>query len=132
MWQREVTTGRRRAAPTASLPGTFSATLRRRSGTTLPRGRRRLSLAAASIAIVATPALLAVSPSYVQHGGVVSYPVVPAVTERLAAEAEAVRARCGAGAVHAAAGAVSIPVITVCQFSSDPKLPNGATENYSS
>jgi hypothetical protein len=67
---------------------------------------------------------------YVQHGGVVSYPVVPAVTERLAVEAEAVRVRCGAGAVHAAGGAVSIPVITVCQFSSDPKLPNGATENY--
>jgi hypothetical protein len=67
---------------------------------------------------------------YVQHGGVVSYPVVPAVTERLAAEVEAVRARCGA--VHAAADAVSIPVITVCQFSSDPKLPNGATQNYSS
>jgi hypothetical protein len=34
------------------------------------------------------PALLAVSPGYVQHGGVVSYPVVPAVTERLAAEAD--------------------------------------------
>lgn len=53
---------------------------------------------------------------YVQHGGVVSYPTVPAVTERLAAEAEAVRARCGAGAVHAAAGAVSIVV-------RDPSLP---------
>jgi peptidyl-prolyl cis-trans isomerase B (cyclophilin B) len=157
----------------------------RRSGTTLHRGRRRLSSAAASIAIVATPALLAVSPApskaleaeaaaavapclaelpvtakafldvsisgepaghitvglfrgrgpvpvpgdgrgvpaqgvreggagYVQHDGVVSYLVVPTVTERLAAEAEAVRARCGAGAVHAAAGAVSIPVITIC------------------
>jgi peptidyl-prolyl cis-trans isomerase B (cyclophilin B) len=57
-----------------------------------------------------------VVPGYVQHGGVVSYPAVPAVTERLAAEAEAVRARCGAGAVHAAAGAVSIVV-------RDPSLP---------
>ncbi|CAD6232410.1 unnamed protein product [Miscanthus lutarioriparius] len=55
-------------------------------------------------------------PGYVQHSGVVSYPAIPAVTDRLAAEAEAVRARCGAGAVHAAAGAVSIVV-------RDPSLP---------
>ncbi|WVZ71960.1 hypothetical protein U9M48_020487 [Paspalum notatum var. saurae] len=56
-------------------------------------------------------------PGYVQHGGVVSYPAVPAVTERLAAEADALRSRCGAGApVHAAAGAVSIVV-------RDPGLP---------
>ncbi|KAL6848308.1 hypothetical protein ACP4OV_022436 [Aristida adscensionis] len=54
-------------------------------------------------------------PGYVQHGGVVSYAAVPAVTERLAAEADALRARCG-GAVHAAAGAVSIVV-------RDPSLP---------
>lgn len=53
-------------------------------------------------------------PGYVQHSGVVSYPAIPAVTDRLAAEAEAVRARCGA--VHAAAGAVSIVV-------RDPSLP---------
>jgi peptidyl-prolyl cis-trans isomerase B (cyclophilin B) len=57
-----------------------------------------------------------VVPGYVQHGGVVSYLAEPAVTERLAAEAEAVRARCGAGAVHTAAGAVSIVV-------RDPSLP---------
>lgn len=55
-------------------------------------------------------------PGYVQHGGVVSYPASPEVTERLAAEADAMRARCGAGAVHAAAGAVSIVV-------RDPSLP---------
>lgn len=58
-------------------------------------------------------------PGYVQHSGVVSYPAIPAVTDRLAAEAEAVRARCGAGGagtVHAAAGAVSIVV-------RDPSLP---------
>ncbi|RCV24315.1 hypothetical protein SETIT_5G074700v2 [Setaria italica] len=57
-------------------------------------------------------------PGYVQHGGVVSYPAVPAVTDRLAAEADALRARCGAGggAVHGAAGAVSIVV-------RDPSLP---------
>jgi peptidyl-prolyl cis-trans isomerase B (cyclophilin B) len=54
-------------------------------------------------------------PGYVQHGGVVSYPAVAAVTDRLAAEAEALRARCG-GAAHAAAGAVSIVV-------RDPDLP---------
>ncbi|KAJ1282955.1 hypothetical protein BS78_03G090600 [Paspalum vaginatum] len=53
-------------------------------------------------------------PGYVQHGGVVSYPAVPAVTERLAAEADALRARCGG--LHAAAGAVSIVV-------RDPSLP---------
>ncbi|CAL4964734.1 unnamed protein product [Urochloa decumbens] len=62
-------------------------------------------------------------PGYVQHGGMVSYPAVPAVTDRLAAEADALRARCttagagaGGGAVHAAAGAVSIVV-------RDPSLP---------
>lgn len=58
-------------------------------------------------------------PGYVQHSGVVSYPAIPAVTDRLAAEAEAVRARCGAGGagtVHSAAGAVSIVV-------RDPSLP---------
>ncbi|CAL4977359.1 unnamed protein product [Urochloa decumbens] len=59
-------------------------------------------------------------PGYVQHGGVVSYPAVPAVTDRLAAEADAQRARCaaagGGGTVHAAAGAVSIVV-------RDPSLP---------
>ncbi|OEL33960.1 Peptidyl-prolyl cis-trans isomerase CYP26-2, chloroplastic [Dichanthelium oligosanthes] len=53
-------------------------------------------------------------PGYVQHGGVVSYPANPAVTDRLAAEADALRARCGA--VHGAAGAVSIVV-------RDPSLP---------
>jgi peptidyl-prolyl cis-trans isomerase B (cyclophilin B) len=41
-----------------------------------------------------------VVPGYVQHGGVVSYSAVPAVTERLAAEAEAVRTRCGAEAAE--------------------------------
>ncbi|KAK3163687.1 hypothetical protein QOZ80_1AG0006890 [Eleusine coracana subsp. coracana] len=56
-------------------------------------------------------------PGYVQHGGVVSYPAVPAVTDRLAAEADALRARCGGGGVvHGAAGAVSIVV-------RDPGLP---------
>ncbi|CAO2209234.1 unnamed protein product [Urochloa humidicola] len=57
-------------------------------------------------------------PGYVQHGGVVSYPAVPAVTDRLAAEADALRARCAAGGavVHGAAGAVSIVV-------RDPGLP---------
>ncbi|CAD6239297.1 unnamed protein product [Miscanthus lutarioriparius] len=58
-------------------------------------------------------------PGYVQHSGVVSYPAIPAVTDRLAAEAEAVRARCSAGGhgpVHAAANAVSIVV-------RDPSLP---------
>jgi cyclophilin family peptidyl-prolyl cis-trans isomerase len=55
-------------------------------------------------------------PGYVQHGGVVSYPAVPAVTDRLAAEADALRARCPGGAVHGAAGAVSIVV-------RDPSLP---------
>ncbi|XP_062206227.1 peptidyl-prolyl cis-trans isomerase CYP26-2, chloroplastic-like [Phragmites australis] len=57
-------------------------------------------------------------PGYVQHGGVVSYPASPAVTDRLAAEAGALRARCrgGGGSVHGAAGAVSIVV-------SDPSLP---------
>ncbi|KAF8650348.1 hypothetical protein HU200_020950 [Digitaria exilis] len=55
-------------------------------------------------------------PGYVQHGGVVSYPAVPAVTDRLAAEADALRARCGGAAVHAAAGAVSVVV-------RDPSLP---------
>ncbi|RLN22947.1 peptidyl-prolyl cis-trans isomerase CYP26-2, chloroplastic [Panicum miliaceum] len=55
-------------------------------------------------------------PGYVQHGGVVSYPAVPAVTDRLAAEADALRAWCPGGAVHGAAGAVSIVV-------RDPSLP---------
>ena len=55
-------------------------------------------------------------PGYVQHGGVVSYPAVSAVTDRLAAEADALRARCPGGAVHGAAGAVSIVV-------RDPSLP---------
>ncbi|CAO2161802.1 unnamed protein product [Urochloa humidicola] len=58
-------------------------------------------------------------PGYVQHGGVVSYPAVPFVTDRLAAEADALRARCaaaGGGVVHGAAGAVSIVV-------RDPSLP---------
>ncbi|KAK3160132.1 hypothetical protein QOZ80_1BG0055590 [Eleusine coracana subsp. coracana] len=57
-------------------------------------------------------------PGYVQHGGVVSYPAVPAVTDRLAAEGDALRARCGGGGggVHGAAGAVSIVV-------RDPGLP---------
>ncbi|KAL6627559.1 hypothetical protein ACP70R_031285 [Stipagrostis hirtigluma subsp. patula] len=53
-------------------------------------------------------------PGYVQHGGVVSYAATPAVTERLAAEADALRARCGG--VHGAAGAVSLVV-------RDPSLP---------
>lgn len=59
-----------------------------------------------------------VVPGYVQHAGVVSYPVVPAVTDRLAAEMDAVRARCGGGAggTMNAAGAVSIVV-------RDPSLP---------
>ncbi|VAH70654.1 unnamed protein product [Triticum turgidum subsp. durum] len=56
-----------------------------------------------------------VVPGYVQHAGVVSYPVIPAVTDRLAAEMEAARARCGGGAMNAA-GAVSIVV-------RDPSLP---------
>ena len=60
-----------------------------------------------------------VVPGYVQHAGVVSYPVNPAVTDRLAAEMGAVRARCGGGGggmmMHAA-GAVSIVV-------RDPSLP---------
>ncbi|CAO2185301.1 unnamed protein product [Urochloa humidicola] len=56
-------------------------------------------------------------PGYVQHGGVVSYPAVPFVTDRLAAEADALRERCGDGAVvHGSAGAVSIVV-------RDPSLP---------
>ncbi|TVU22231.1 hypothetical protein EJB05_31915, partial [Eragrostis curvula] len=54
-------------------------------------------------------------PGYVQHAGVVSYPAVPAATDRLAAEADALLARCG-GVVHGAAGAVSIVV-------RDPSLP---------
>ncbi|KAF7034130.1 hypothetical protein CFC21_045182 [Triticum aestivum] len=59
-----------------------------------------------------------VVPGYVQHAGVVSYPVIPAVTDRLAAEMEAARARCGGGAggTMNAAGAVSIVV-------RDPSLP---------
>ncbi|CAM0879296.1 unnamed protein product [Alopecurus aequalis] len=59
-----------------------------------------------------------VVPGYVQHAGVVSYPAIPAVTDRLAAEMDAVRARCvgsGATTMHAA-GAVSIVV-------RDPSLP---------
>uniref|UniRef100_A0A0E0JD92 Peptidyl-prolyl cis-trans isomerase n=1 Tax=Oryza punctata TaxID=4537 RepID=A0A0E0JD92_ORYPU len=56
-------------------------------------------------------------PGYVQHGGVVSYPAIPAVTDRLAAEMDAERAQCGGGrSLHAAAGAVSIVV-------RDPSLP---------
>uniref|UniRef100_I1NJN0 Peptidyl-prolyl cis-trans isomerase n=1 Tax=Oryza glaberrima TaxID=4538 RepID=I1NJN0_ORYGL len=56
-------------------------------------------------------------PGYVQHGGVVSYPAIPAVTDRLAAEMGAVRAQCGGDrSPHAAAGAVSIVV-------RDPSLP---------
>lgn len=55
-------------------------------------------------------------PGYVQHGGVVSYPALPFVTDRLAAEGAALRARCGGGVVHAAPGAVSIVV-------RDPSLP---------
>ncbi|XP_044971793.1 peptidyl-prolyl cis-trans isomerase CYP26-2, chloroplastic [Hordeum vulgare subsp. vulgare] len=57
-----------------------------------------------------------VVPGYVQHAGVVSYPVIPAVTDRLAAEMDAVRARCGGGGAMNAAGAVSIVV-------RDPSLP---------
>ncbi|KAL5220738.1 hypothetical protein ABZP36_025451 [Zizania latifolia] len=53
-------------------------------------------------------------PGYVQHGGVVSYPAIPAVTDRLTAEMDAVRAQCGKSP-HAA-GAVSIVV-------RDPSLP---------
>lgn len=56
-------------------------------------------------------------PGYVQHGGVVSYAANPAVTDRLAAEMDAVRAQCGGsmGVLHAA-GTVSIVV-------RDPTLP---------
>ncbi|KAK1661331.1 hypothetical protein QYE76_049490 [Lolium multiflorum] len=58
-----------------------------------------------------------VVPGYVQHAGVVSYPALPAVTDRLAAEMDAVRARCaGGGTTMHAAGAVSIVV-------RDPSLP---------
>ncbi|KAM0852626.1 hypothetical protein ACQ4PT_051639 [Festuca glaucescens] len=58
-----------------------------------------------------------VVPGYVQHAGVVSYPALPAVTDRLAAEMDAVRARCaGGGMTMHAAGAVSIVV-------RDPSLP---------
>ncbi|KAF7020172.1 hypothetical protein CFC21_033293 [Triticum aestivum] len=57
-----------------------------------------------------------VVPGYVQHAGVVSYPVIPAVTDRLAAEMEAARARCVGGGAMNAAGAVSIVV-------RDPSLP---------
>lgn len=57
-----------------------------------------------------------VVPGYVQHAGVVSYPVVPAVTDRLASEMDAVGARCGSGGMMNAAGAVSIVV-------RDPSLP---------
>uniref|UniRef100_A0ACD5VJ24 Uncharacterized protein n=1 Tax=Avena sativa TaxID=4498 RepID=A0ACD5VJ24_AVESA len=56
-----------------------------------------------------------VVPGYVQHAGVVSYPALPAVTNRLAAEMDAVRRQCGATTMHAA-GAVSIVV-------RDPSLP---------
>ncbi|KAF0898979.1 hypothetical protein E2562_012672 [Oryza meyeriana var. granulata] len=56
-------------------------------------------------------------PGYVQHGGVVSYPAIPAVTDQLAAEMDAVSAQCGGSrSPHAAAGAVSIVV-------RDPSLP---------
>uniref|UniRef100_J3KVS4 Peptidyl-prolyl cis-trans isomerase n=1 Tax=Oryza brachyantha TaxID=4533 RepID=J3KVS4_ORYBR len=56
-------------------------------------------------------------PGYVQHGGVVSYPAIEEVTDRLAAEMGAVRAQCRDGRrPHAAAGAVSIVV-------RDPSLP---------
>ncbi|XP_048561173.1 peptidyl-prolyl cis-trans isomerase CYP26-2, chloroplastic-like [Triticum urartu] len=57
-----------------------------------------------------------VVPGYVQHAGVVSYPVIPAVTDRLAAEMEAARAGCVGGGAMNAAGAVSIVV-------RDPSLP---------
>ncbi|XP_051222455.1 peptidyl-prolyl cis-trans isomerase CYP26-2, chloroplastic [Lolium perenne] len=60
-----------------------------------------------------------VVPGYVQHAGVVSYPALPAVTDRLAAEMDAVRARCaggGGGTTMHVAGAVSIVV-------RDPSLP---------
>ncbi|VAH55708.1 peptidyl-prolyl cis-trans isomerase CYP26-2, chloroplastic-like [Triticum dicoccoides] len=57
-----------------------------------------------------------VVPGYVQHAGVVPYPVIPAVTDRLAAEMEAARARCVGGGAMNAAGAVSIVV-------RDPSLP---------
>lgn len=55
-----------------------------------------------------------VVPGYVQHAGVVSYPAIPALTARLAAEMDAAAARCVS--TMNAAGAVSIVV-------RDPTLP---------